>query len=95
MAPLIREPPSATNNPTVPLVDLTEEEAIPVINLVEEDVERLDDDVEILEVLPRINENIQNLEPLDPNAEYRQNITRIFITLDQYERSVSNGLHPE
>jgi len=95
VAPLIREPPPATNNPAVPLVDLTEEEAIPLINLDGEDVERHDEDLEILEVLPRVDENIQNLEPLDPEAEYHPNITRIFFTLDQYERSALNGLHPE
>jgi len=95
VTPLARETEPAIHNPAVPLIDLTGEETVPLIDLVDGDIERPDDDVEILEVLSHTNENTQQLEPLDPDTEYRQMITHLFVDLDQFARSIFDDRHSE
>jgi len=79
---------------SIPVLDITEENTIPLNNSAADD----EDEIEILNVLPLTSLNSLNtppveqsppeLEPLDPETEYRQNITRIFFDIDQYARSV-------
>jgi len=96
MTPQTRELTEPKNyNLTVLLVDLTGEDTIPLVDLPGEDIifhsndgygpTGNDSDVEILDDAPsaspnRHNENVQNLESLDPDIEYRQNLI-IFISL--------------
>jgi len=95
-----------TRGPAVPLIDLTDENTIPLIDLFQDDTHHRDSDlidiggdsdIEILNselsTSPDVhNENPPALEPLDPDTEYRQNISRIFINLDRYARSVFDNL---
>jgi len=72
------------------LVDLTEEDTIPYLN--ENDLHS-NHDIEIIEKIPPVplNNLLENdlyLEPLDPDLECYQNLTRIFINLEEYARNI-------
>jgi len=72
------------------LVDLTEENTVPYLN---ENGFHSNHDIEIIEEIPpaplnNFFENNLYLERLDPDIEYRQNLTRIFINLEEYTRSI-------
>jgi len=80
-------------------VDLTEEDTIPLLN---NDIGSMENnnDIEILNSEPPAfpnlrNENTLNLESLNSDTEYRQNLTRIFVNLDQYARSILNSYSSE
>jgi len=109
--PIRQEPtvPGPTN-PAIPLVDLTEEDTIPLDEFLSDNVAtRYDDfyepietysDVEILEQDPPVSpdsrdENENTLEPLDPNFEFRQNISYLFMHIDEYARSVLDNRRSE
>jgi len=98
-----RSPPPAPENPidqrdppvpAIPLVDLTEENTVPYLDP--------DSDIEIIEQEhPALTDNAAHsnddttpLEPLDPDAEYHQNLTRIFVNLDEYARTVLYNIPP-
>jgi len=42
---------------------------------------------------PEVIDLEPELEPLDPDAEYYQNIHRMFVTLDEYARNVYLNIH--
>jgi len=55
------------------------------------DLSSRDEIPEVIDLEPDLldgRNNETNLEPLDPDAEYRENINRIFITLDEYARNI-------
>jgi len=93
IVPIAREVPEPEpRGSAVPLIDLTEENTVPFDN------DHSENEIEILDVLPSTSSNSLNtpsaellpleLEPLDPETEFRQNITRIFFDIDQYARSI-------
>jgi len=90
VTPQIQEPPRSA--PVVPLVDLTNDESaepIPIINNVPLQFNPYypsDDEVEFLQGIP-VNDNA-NLEPLDPDTEFRHNVTQLFIDQEEYARSI-------
>jgi len=76
--PLPRDPPAQE----IPLVDLTSEDTIPYVGL--------NDHIEVIDLEPTVQADLVEenlLEPLDPDIEYRHNIHRIFITLEEYARN--------
>jgi len=97
--------------PIIPLVDLTEEDTILLDDLPTDNVANRYDfyepietysDVEILDQDPPlspdsrdVNESINTLEPLDPNFEFRQNISYLFMHIDEYARSVLDNRRSE
>jgi len=93
---MIRETPEPeSHGPAVPLIDITEEDTVPFNNNVVDS----ENEVEILRVLPLTTTNPPDttsaellppveLEPLDPEIEFRQNVTRIFFDIDRYARSI-------
>jgi len=81
-SPLIRNPQSQKT----PVVDLTDEDTIPYVNQFDPY-----EPIEVINLEPDTAEEEQ-LEPLDPDLEYRENIQRIFITLDEYARNTFNTL---
>jgi len=89
--PQIREPIIQQRNPAVPLIDLTNDiEPFNPVHLIN-DILLLnnpyysDDVVEFLEEVPTVN---HELESLDPEVEFRHNVTKLFIDLEEYARSI-------
>jgi len=88
-----------TEDPT-PILDLTEEETIPF----NDNTTDSESEIEILNELPPAFSHLPDtpparspsteLEPLDPETEYGQNISRIFFDIDQYARSVFSDSLP-
>jgi len=101
VTPQSREPTEPVNHgPVISYGRHTEDDTINLIELPRENIHRFDDsDIEILNEIHNAssdrNEDIQPLEPLDPDVEYRQTITHLFVNLDQYARSIFDGLHSE
>jgi len=55
------------------------------------DLSSRDEISEVIDLEPDLLDgqgNETNLEPLDPDTEYRENMNKIFITLDKYARNV-------
>jgi len=89
--PQIREPIIQQPNPSVSLIDLTNDTEQANLDNIINDVPLLnhfhqsDDEVEFLEEILIIN---QELEPLDPDVEFQHNVTQLFIDLEAYARSI-------
>jgi len=84
--PQPREPAQHNNNLAIPLIDLTFDEQPNQFIDVTNDLPNSDNEVEILEIEPPAD----NLEPLDPDVEFRHNVTQLFIDLEEYARSIFN-----
>jgi len=104
ISPTLRELVEPQNDgPVIPLVDLTADDPLLTESFLdnilenaydpvtERDLEIIDGDLEIIEDQRNVSPVLarrQNLEPLDPDVEYRNTVTQIFIDLEQYARSV-------
>jgi len=71
----------------IPLIDISDEDTVPYI-------EHFNpyDPIEVIDLEPQDQVNEIPLEPLDPDAEYQQNIQRLFFTLDEYARNTFHNL---
>jgi len=94
--PQPREPPAPEARPEQRvlleqepfLVDLTEEDTVSPLNNENDPYLDSENDIEIIDEIPLAPANNIFLEPLNPDVEYHQNLTRIFINLEEYARGV-------
>jgi len=89
--PQLREPIIQQRESLIPLIDLTDElESVNPVPLVNDasssnDAYYSDNEVEFLEEVPAEN---HELKPLDPDIEFRHNVTQLFIDLEEYARTI-------
>jgi len=79
IAPQAQEP--LRRDPVAPLVDLTIEEPLQL-----NPYPSSDEEIEFLGEVTA-DDNV-NLEPLDPQVEFRHNVTQLFVNLEEYARSI-------